>query len=143
MATEEMALEGTFVVGTGAPPQVIQLILRKGKFVLNQVTITISIHYQGSLPPLCPIGGTSTLQQSLDRAPALLDDDEGHDREGEEDGGEVDGDGDGERSDEARHDHLGHCLCTDKLLELLILSQQYQKAFGLSINPCFLTQHIF
>ena len=35
MATEEMALEGTFVVGTGAPPQVIQLILRKGKFVLN------------------------------------------------------------------------------------------------------------
>ena len=33
MASEEMVLEGTFMDGTGAPPQVIQLVIRIGKFI--------------------------------------------------------------------------------------------------------------
>ena len=58
MATEEMALEGTFVVGTGAPPQVIQLILRKGKFS-QSLRIKLGDHYQiypllGITPPIMP-----------------------------------------------------------------------------------------
>ena len=78
---------------------------------------------------------SSTLQQTVAGAPALLDDDEGHEGEGEENGGDVDGDGDGRRSDEAGHDHLGNRLCTNQLLELLILSQQHQTALGISIKP--------
>ena len=50
-----------------------------------------------------------------------------------EDSGEGDGGGDGGRANEAGHDYLSHCFCPDKLLELLLLSQQHQTALGLSM----------